>query len=612
MKKYALLTFGLIILIFKVKGQLVNNADSSSLQVNRMAGIGKVWGLVKYYQPSVLKKKIDWDVVFVNNYEGLKNANDFECFNKKLKNLILNAKFSPKVFWENDSIKATLILKGELSKLSNFNIINDTSNFIRQPDFSWINNDEIFSKEVQSLLLQIIIDFKPVNNKYLKARAKVSFRHIENPFSKIDSVSEPYRILALFRYWNIINYYFPYKNLTDKNWDSVLIENIPLFVKSSSYYDYFWKIKHLTSQINDSHADMTEIDVKKGLKRQKISKKPSPTYYYPPVKFKIVNKNIIITSVLNDSLKIAGTIKEGDELLMINNYKTIGAIETLYYYSANSTKQSLRNKIDNSLIYYFMDTTSFNFILLRGIDTVKVYNIKGVNWTVYWGEKKVTIPSYFSINDSLGYINLVKVNAKDVRKAFRKFKNSSSIIFDMRGYPNGYAPILLPRMFSRKPIAVANFYYPSKKYAGIFVKNKREENYYLENSVSLGFKMIFNTNKKLFPTFNKIYTGKVIVLINEEAVSYAETVCMIFKAYAKNAVFVGRPTQGSNGDVINFFLPGGISVGFSSLDWHFPNTTQLQRIGITPDIKVERTAETIIKGKDAILERALEFIRMGK
>ncbi|MFA9212689.1 MAG: hypothetical protein ACEQSR_02445 [Candidatus Methylacidiphilales bacterium] len=53
-------------------------------------------------------------------------------------------------------------------------------------------------------------------------------------------------------------------------------------------------------------------------------------------------------------------------------------------------------------------------------------------------------------------------------------------------------------------------------------------------------------------------------------------------------------------------------MSFSSIDWHFPNTKQLQRIGIKPDIKVERTTETIIKGNDAILERALEFIKMGR
>ncbi|MBJ7429528.1 MAG: hypothetical protein JHD28_11320 [Bacteroidia bacterium] len=523
----------------------------------------------------------------------------------------------PKAFSKIDSFGAKLILNGELSKLSNFSFINDTSNFIRQPDFTWINNNEILSAEVKNTLIRLILNYNPVKNKYLEARKRIAFTHVENPFSKTDSVSEAYRILALFRYWNIINYYFPYKTLIDKNWDSVLVENIPLFSSSNTYFDYFYRIKHLTSEASDSHADFTEIDDKKGLKQKPKSNTYSPTYYYPPIKVELINSKLIISDVLNDSLKKNGTIQKGDELLMINNYKTARAIASLNYFTANSTEQSFVNKVKYRLVSdYFSDTTVFNFILLRARDTVKVDNIQGLKWSVYWtlswNNEKDTIPPYYTINDSLGYINLGKINSREIKKAISKYKNLPAIIFDMRGYPNGFAPIFLPKMFSKKPIAVANFYYPSKKYAGVFIKNKQEQNYYVENMASLGFKIIFNTNKKLFPTFNKVYTGKVIVLIDEEAASYAETVCMILKSYAKNAVFIGRPTQGSNGDIINFFLPGGINVSFSSIDWHFPDTKQLQRIGIIPDIKVERTVETIIKGNDAILERALEFIKMGR
>lgn len=191
----------------KVSGQDVSTSYDSSLQVTRIAGVCKVWGLVKYYQPNVARKKIDWDAAFINSYENIKSANDFESYNQQLKNLLSKAMLIPKVFSDKDSLKLKWILKGELSKLDNFKILNDTSNYIRQPDFTWIKNNIIFSNEIQSLLIQIIIDYKPVTNKYLKGSEVIS--HSENPFSKIDSISEPYRLLGLFRYWNIVNYFFP-------------------------------------------------------------------------------------------------------------------------------------------------------------------------------------------------------------------------------------------------------------------------------------------------------------------------------------------------------------------------------------------------------------------
>jgi len=597
----------------------VNSSFCQSLSIEqKLSSLSHVWGLVKYYQPNAAKKKIDWDTTFVNNYMNIKNSIDFTAYNLQLKNLLLKTKLSSRKFTDKDSLKIKWITNGELSKLDNFKILNDTLNYIHCPDFSWIKNDSVFTQENQNLLFQIIIDFKPVKIKYLKGSNVIS--HDENPFSKIDSVSEPYRILGLFRYWNIINYFYPYKNLIDKKWDSVLIENIPKFIKSDSYGKYFQQIKHLASEINDTHAWETKIDPKYGLK-QKASNNPNhQTYSYPPIhpplyppfKFEMIDTNLIISQILNDSLAKSGTIQKGDMLLQSNNTKIFNAINKLRYYTPYSTEQSFMNTAKYFLIYYLADSTLFNFTIVRGKDTFIVNNIKGINYQMISKMDNDTIPPFYSIKNKIGYINLDKVSAHEIRKAYRKYKNLSAIIFDMRGYPSGIAPIFLPRVFSRKPIPVANYFYPSKEYAGIFIKNKSPENYFIENTASLYFKFLFNIDSKIFPTFNKIYKGKVIVLINDEAISYAETVCMILKAYAKDITFIGTPTQGANGDVVDFFMPGGIKVSFSSLDWHSPNHDRLQRVGIIPDILVNRTIESIKNGNDEILDRAIEYIETGK
>ena len=43
-----------------------------------------------------------------------------------------------------------------------------------------------------------------------------------------------FKLLALYRYWNVINYFFPYKYLTDKDWNKVLKEYIPKFINSNN------------------------------------------------------------------------------------------------------------------------------------------------------------------------------------------------------------------------------------------------------------------------------------------------------------------------------------------------------------------------------------------
>jgi hypothetical protein len=36
-----------------------------------------------------------------------------------------------------------------------------------------------------------------------------------------------YRYLALFKLWNIVHYFYPYKDLLEKPWDQVLVESMP-------------------------------------------------------------------------------------------------------------------------------------------------------------------------------------------------------------------------------------------------------------------------------------------------------------------------------------------------------------------------------------------------
>ena len=55
-----------------------------------------------------------------------------------------------------------------------------------------------------------------------------------------------------------------------------------------------------------------------------------------------------------------------------------------------------------------------------------------------------------------------------------------------------------------------------------------------------------------------------------------------------------------------------MAFNFTSLDWHFPNGDQLQRIGIIPDIYVQETIEGIKLGKDEILEAAIEYAKKSK
>src|SRR5690606_26318129 len=65
-----------------------------------------------------------------------------------------------------------------------------------------------------------------------------------------------FRLLSLFKYWNMIEYFFPYKHLTDKKWSSVLKEYIPKFIEAEDELAYELAALRIIDELNDTHANL--------------------------------------------------------------------------------------------------------------------------------------------------------------------------------------------------------------------------------------------------------------------------------------------------------------------------------------------------------------------
>ena len=106
-------------------------------------------------------------------------------------------------------------------------------------DLSWINSSYLGEK-LTSQLLELKDAYRSENGYYVKLFAGTGnpeFKH-EKPYANLKFPDAGYRLLSLFRYWNIIQYFFPYKNLIEENWNGVLKEFIPNFISATSEIEY--------------------------------------------------------------------------------------------------------------------------------------------------------------------------------------------------------------------------------------------------------------------------------------------------------------------------------------------------------------------------------------
>jgi C-terminal processing protease CtpA/Prc len=207
-----------------------------------------------------------------------------------------------------------------------------------------------------------------------------------------------------------------------------------------------------------------------------------------------------------------------------------------------------------------------------------------------------TTPKVYEVLPSgFGYIDLARLPLADAQKALDAMMRTPATIFDMRGYPNGTAWELAPRLTEKKNVTVALFQRPYQS------ADNLTEQYFAGGGPSFSFAQTLPSAK------GAIYKGKVVMLIDHQAISQAEHTCMLFEA-ATDVTFIGTPTNGANGDVTNLSLPGGIYVNFSGHDVRHADGRQLQRVGIQPTIKVEPTVAGIREGRDEVLEAAIKFL----
>lgn len=536
-------------------GSLIKFTNLSSENINNLELLGRVWGFLKYYHPEIAKGNYNWDYELFRllpKYINVQNNNDRD-------QLIIN--------WINSI--------GEIKECQKCKPT-DKDAWLK-PDLSWLDNQ---SNHLKNKLLHIYNNRSQGSNYYIAMVSGVGnpeFKN-ENPYSKMSYPDDGFRLLALYRYWNMINYFFPYKQLMDEDWNKKLKEYIPLFINAKDELSYELATVQLIGAIQDTHANLwggaNKIEEWKGK-------------YYSPLHLRFIENQLVVTDYYNEELKYEVGLSIGDVIKKING-KTIDNIikERSKYYPASNLPTRLRN-ISADLLRSNTQKVELEYQSTNSetkTKTIKLYPKDSLN--IFSWYKNSTDRSYKMLENNIGYVTLQTINEADIPKIKEEFKNTKGIIIDIRNYPSTFVPFSLGSYF----VSAST---PFVKFTNGNINNPGE----------------FTITKNLEITSQgKTYTGKLIVIVNELSQSNAEYTAMAFKA-GNNTTIIGSTTAGADGNVSSISLPGGLATMISGIGVYYPNGAQTQRIGIVPDIEVKPTIKGIKEGKDELLEKAIELIK---
>ncbi|WP_081460338.1 S41 family peptidase [Porphyromonas asaccharolytica] len=102
------------------------------------------------------------------------------------------------------------------------------------------------------------------------------------------------------------------------------------------------------------------------------------------------------------------------------------------------------------------------------------------------------------------------------------------------------------------------------------------------------------------------YKGNVILLVDNQTESFSEYLCMMLQK-APQAITVGTPSSGANGNVHLYEFPGGVATFLTGLGVLDSNYFPMNGRGVKIDVPVLLDANTIPANVDPYLSKAIEL-----
>ncbi|WP_255156168.1 S41 family peptidase [Ferruginibacter sp. HRS2-29] len=558
-------------------------AAQTTSSTSRLAGYIKVWGFAKYYHPAMGSGKVDADSVFLANIDKVLKAPDTKTFQAVLSGM-----------WQQ--LGAVPAGKAKYST---------AGLFTRNLHTGWIDTDKLLPTDVRLQLRQLRLQgYADTVHRYLPENFHEGDIPAEAAYKNISYPSVPYQLLALARYWNAIEYLYPYAYMLKKPWDKVLAEQLPAFTQPMAPTVFEKHLLQLNAAITDSHGGIVSV------------KKSSLLYgsYFPPFAFRFAGDTMVVTDYIDTASCMRQDIHIGDRILTVRNKPVAKALQdydALVSASNNHKKRALFSSMRLLLPFRGFDSLVQTGILRygklvqqpllmqqaspaylatltqlyqretgNGTTTKNDFVLKSISNDIAWLDAANLSILYNSSNDDRPVDSVLQL----------MLQHKKAIVLDLRCYAtqavfyNKFLPAL-----GRKLQPFVRLLAHAPHYPGA----------YYEYDIFSGVNQ---------PPLLPAYTGKLILLVNENTHSQSELISMILQASGPT-ITVGTQTSGADGDIINMPIPGGYTLTFSGRHVSYRDGTPSQQMGVKRDVKVVETTQGIAEGKDEVLEAAMGLLK---
>lgn len=533
-------------------GSRLSRTELLAAPVENLVLAAKVWGFLKYHHARIAEGAQNWD---------------YELF-----------RFLPEAARTRNRAEAARSLAHWIDRVGMPPACRpcaaSAESVAMEAPIRWIHDRNLLGVALVSRLERVHRDRATAPEQYYVAASglNATFLH-ENDYKTPDYPDAGYRLLALFRFWNVIEYWYPYRDLLP-DWDAVLAEFIPRLLACRDRDEYRLAMIDLVARVHDSHANVWDA----------LEARPPRGGCRLPVAVRSVGDRFVVGAYADSARAAASGFRVGDVILALDGASVDSLARAWSPHHGASNEAARRRNIAESLTRGPCGPCSVRVDRPDGYrDLAAVRDSSRLMNARAGATHDLPGPAFRKLADDLAYLKLSTVVAADVGSYLEHAAGTRFLVIDIRNYPSQFVVFALGQHLVDRPTPFARFTHGDPSNPGTFV---------------------WTSPIVLEPALPH-YSGRVVILVDEMSQSQAEYTAMAFRS-APGALVVGSTTAGADGNVSPVPLPGGLHPVITGLGVYYPDGRPTQQIGIVPDLVVHPTIEGIRAGRDEVLEAALE------
>ena len=522
------------------------------MQVSNLLTLARVWGFLKYHHPAIASGQRQWD---------------YDLFR-----ILPTVLAAPDRSHTSSALLAWIDRLGPIPPCSPC-VPAASGDLELKPALDWIRDRATLGGPLSERLESIYAN-RSGKQFYVSMVPGVGnpiFDH-ELSYPNITFPDSGYQFLALARWWNVLQYWSPNREVAGQEWTTVLADFIPKLALAKTKSAYQVALMELIVKANDTHANLWSS----------MSARPPVGDCVLPVKLRFVDDRFIVYRL--DST--TRSFLTGDVLDSLDGASVQSLVSKWAPYYADSNDAARERDLASNLTRGACGPVPVT-ITRNGLP-VEIAATRN-RWKQDLDTHDQSGDTFRLLSPEVAYIKLSSIKAADLPTYFEAAKSTKGLIVDIRNYPSAFMPFAMGAYLATKPTPFVAFTFADLANPGVFR---------------------FGDGPLIQPG-SVHYAGRLVVLVDETTQSQAEYTAMALRAMSKSVV-VGSTTAGADGNVSLIPLPGQLSTMISGLGVFYPDHRPTQRVGIIPDVVAKPTIEGIAAGSDEVLETAVKLIEDTK